>query len=136
MDEMTSHDLKSHGKVPRRSRINSGVTDSVKIKTRFHDAEFEADGSYNLIREFYEQFVQAVLFASKQEKVESPQAQSFIQRGFDQLFSKESIDSFMESERYIRKIRGQNKREWPQVLLEWDASHSEEKKEEIGKKVD
>ena len=113
-------------KTPRR-----GPMDVIKIKTKFLGGEFEADGPYNLVKDFYGQFVQAVLFASREDKAETVQAQSFIQRGFDQLFSRESIDSFMESERYLRKVRGQNQREWPHLLHEWDLTHRpvEESKE-------
>lgn len=117
--------LKSKSGIARGIKL-PGNHDVVKLKIRFHDSEFEADGPYNLIKGLYEQFVNAVLFASKEEKI-SPQAQSFIQRGFDELLSREAIDLFMESERYLRKVRGQSEREWPHLLHEWDLMHPEEK---------
>lgn len=104
----------------------------VKIKTRFRDAEFEAEGPHNLVQHYYEQFVNAVLQNSlfPKEKEETDQSRTFIQRGFDQLTTRERIDSFMEAERMLRKNRGQNNREWPHLLHEWDVLHPEVKDED------
>jgi hypothetical protein len=117
-------------KPPRRH------ADVVKVKTKLRDAAFEAEGPHNLVQHYYEQFVNAVLQNSlfPKEKEESDQSRTFIQRGFDQLTTRERIDEFMEAERLLRKLRGQRNREWPHLLHEWDTTHPEEK-EEIKKDI-